>query len=27
MVRLFEVLGDDDPLTKEYRGKLASALY
>jgi putative thioredoxin len=27
MVRLFEVLGDDDPLTREYRGKLASALY
>jgi putative thioredoxin len=27
MVRMFEVLGDDDPLTREYRGKLASALY
>jgi putative thioredoxin len=27
MVRLFAVLGDEDPLTKEYRGKLANALY
>src|SRR5207247_10529788 len=25
MVKVFAVLGDDDPLTREYRGKLASA--
>ena len=27
MVDVFAVLGDDDPLTREYRGKLASALF
>jgi putative thioredoxin len=27
MVDAFAVLGDDDPLTREYRGKLASALF
>jgi putative thioredoxin len=27
MVRLFAVLGDDHPLTQEYRSRLASALY
>ncbi len=27
MLAIFELLGDDDPLTREYRGKLASALY
>jgi putative thioredoxin len=27
MIDVFAVLGDDDPLTREYRGKLASALF
>jgi putative thioredoxin len=27
MLRLFDVLGDDHPLTREFRGKLASALF
>jgi putative thioredoxin len=27
MIRLFDVLGDDHPLTREFRGKLASALF
>jgi thioredoxin-like negative regulator of GroEL len=27
MVDVFAVLGGDDPLTREYRGKLASALF
>jgi putative thioredoxin len=27
MIRLFEVLGDDDPLTREFRARLASALF
>jgi putative thioredoxin len=27
MIRLFEALGDDHPLTREFRGKLASALF
>jgi putative thioredoxin len=27
MVDIFAVLGDDDPLTRDYRGKLASALF
>jgi len=27
MVRVFEVLGDDDPLTREYRPRLARALF
>jgi putative thioredoxin len=27
MIDLFEVLGNGDPLTREYRGKLSRALY
>ena len=27
MLKLFAVLGDDDPLTQEYRRRLASALF
>ena len=27
MLKLFAVLGDDDPLTQEYRRKLAAALF
>jgi len=27
MVRVFEVLGDDDPLTREFRSRLAAALF
>ena len=27
MLRLFEVLGDDHPLTREYRARLANALF
>jgi thioredoxin-like negative regulator of GroEL len=27
MLKLFAVLGDDDPLVSEYRPKLAAALY
>jgi putative thioredoxin len=27
LVALFELLGDDDPVTREYRGELASVLY
>ena len=27
MLKLFAVLGDDDPLVAEYRPKLAAALY
>ncbi len=27
MLALFELLGDDNPLTREYRNKLASVLF
>ena len=27
MIQLFDLLGDDDPLTREYRGKLSQALF
>jgi len=27
MLDVFDVLGDDDPLTREYRQKLATALF